>query len=267
MNVPSLRAHAFGPGFCQGHAAKRAFFRLLLTIAVAAPGACSCSRRQSANQIIGPGGASANNDGRRVVASADVDGDGRLDKLLTSVECGTQGCLFELERGAAPRGPAVFSHVAKSCRILDTRSAGHSDIECVQIYWVEAEGGPWVRAMNRYHWTGTSYVSPLDQLGNEEQPETPAACSAVQLSGAADVLLLPASEVRVSRPRGSDASGWSSGPARTPVVATLQPGARVPALAQVTSPEGQTWLRVRIAENVSGWLPARQTVCVKGGEL
>jgi len=63
VSVLPLRVHAFAAAFGRGHAARRAFFRLLLGIALAA--LCACNRRQNANQVVGSGAASANNDGRR----------------------------------------------------------------------------------------------------------------------------------------------------------------------------------------------------------
>jgi hypothetical protein len=197
-----------------------------------------------------------------VKASGDVTGDGRLGQLMAYKECGTQGCMFEVRIGPSPNQTTLFQTIAKSCSILNTRSAGYSDIECVQLHWVEAPGISWIRVTNRYRWTGTAYASPLDHLNDGVQPVTPAPCKVVRITEPADVLILPAPGVRVSEPRSG--GGWKTGPARTPVIGHLTRGVSVPALEQVTSARTGIWLLVRLGEHSAGWVKGRQTRCTEG---
>jgi hypothetical protein len=55
-----------------------------------------------------------------VKASGEVTGDGRIEKLVAYKKCETQGCMSEVRIGPSPN-----QTIAKSCSILNTRSAGH----------------------------------------------------------------------------------------------------------------------------------------------
>jgi len=196
-------------------------------------------------------------------STGDVNGDGRLDELLVHDECGAQGCMFEVRIGLPPHETTPFRTMAKDCRILDTRSAGYSDIECVIQFPVEAPGVSSIRVTNRYRWTGVAYTSPLDHLSDGVTPATPASCSTVRITEPADVLMLPALGARVSVPRSGDEKGWMAGPARTPIIATLAAGARVPALEQVIDHDSDVWLLVRLGDHSTGWVRAQQTECAE----
>lgn len=195
-----------------------------------------------------------------VIASTDVTRDGRIGQLVAYNDCGTQGCTFELRIGQPPHQTALFQTVAKDCSILKTRSAGYSDIECIQLQWVQEPGFSWVRVTNRYRWHGASYASPLDHLNDGVKPAMPPPCKAARITQSADVLILPAPGVRVSAPR--PGGGWRTGPARTPVIGHLRRGAIVPLLEQVTSARTGVWLLVRLGEQSSGWVRGPQTQCV-----
>jgi hypothetical protein len=198
-----------------------------------------------------------------VQESRKVTSDGRIAQLVAYNDCGTQGCMFELRIGSPPNQTILFETTAKNCTILDTRNGGYSDIECVQLYWVEAPGIPWIRVTNRYRWTGSGYTSPLDHVNDGVAPITRPACNTVRMTEPADVLLLPARGVRVSVPRPEDAHGWKTGPARTPIIGHLTRGARVPALEQVTSRKTGVWLRIHLGEHSTGWVRQQQTRCAE----
>jgi hypothetical protein len=196
-----------------------------------------------------------------VQASADVTDDGRIGQLVVYKDCGTQGCMFEVRLGSPPHQTTLFQTTAKSCSILNTRTAGHADIECVQLHWVEAPRVSWIRVTNLYRWTGTAYASPLDYFDDGVKPIKLAPCNTVRITEPANVLILPAQGVRVSELRSGGVPGWKTGPARTPTIGHLTRGARVPALEQVTSAKAGVWLLVRLGEHSAGWVESRQTLC------
>jgi hypothetical protein len=224
----------------------------------------SAARFDGPEIVMAPAGAgTARESGWKVQDDSYVTVDGRVGRLFAYDDCGTTGCMFELRLGSPPDQKTLFQTTAKTCSVLRTRSAGYPDIECVQVYSVEARGVSSIRVTNRYRWNGVSYTSPLAHLNDGAKPVTPAPCHAVQMTEAADVLILPAQGVRVSEPKREGARGWKTGPARTPVIGRVVRGSGVRALEQVTSAETGVWLLVRLDEHSAGWVKSRQTRCVR----
>jgi hypothetical protein len=198
-----------------------------------------------------------------VQESRDLTGHGPIAQLLAFSDCGTQGCMFELRIGTPPNVTTLLRTLAKSCEILNTRSGGYADIECVQRYDVEVPGIPWIRVTNRYRWSGAGYTSPLDHVNDGVAPIVRPDCKTVRMTEPVDVLILPARGLRVSEPRSGAVPGWKAGPARTPIIGHLNRGARVPTLEQVMSPKTGVWLRVRLGANSAGWVSRKQTRCTE----